>query len=72
MSIFADTNFFTNLWTSLSHSSEADRLWSGVVAGGECLLITRLVNLEFTNALQRLIYESRHGAQAVQITPEIA
>jgi predicted nucleic acid-binding protein len=72
MRCFADTNFFTNLWTNLSHSSEADLLWSGAVAAGDYLLITRLVNLEYTNALQRLLYESRHGVQAVQLTAEIA
>lgn len=72
MKVFADTNFFTNLWTSLSHSSEADQLWSEAVAVGSRVFVTRLVNLEYTNALQRLLYEARHGTQAVQITMEIA
>jgi predicted nucleic acid-binding protein len=72
MRCFADTNFFTNLWIDLSHSPEADLLWSKVVATGDCLLVTRLVNLEYTNALQRLLYEARHGVQALQVTAEIA
>jgi predicted nucleic acid-binding protein len=72
MKAFADTNFFTNLWTSLSHSAQADLLWSQAVATDVRLFVTRLVNLEYTNALQRLVYESRHGSQAVQISVEIA
>lgn len=72
MRVFADTNFFTNLWTNLSHSFEADELWSELAATGNCAFVTRLVDLEYTNALQRLLYESRHGVQAVQITTEIA
>lgn len=72
MKIFADTNFFTNLWTNLSDSAEADRLWSFAGEMELFLAVTRLVNLEYTNALQRLVYESKHGAQALNITSEIA
>ena len=72
MKVFADTNFFTNLWTNLSDWAEADQLWGLCTLEGRQVWVTRLVMLEFANALQRLVYESKHGAQSLRISPEIA
>lgn len=71
MRVFADTNFYTNLWLELAHTKQANELYQELMLAGESLPITRLIRMEFTNALQRSIYESRHGAQMIRVTPEI-
>jgi len=72
MKVFADTNYYTNLWLELSHQDEAASLYGGLLQSGGVLPVTRLVRMELTNALQRLIYESRHGTQGFRISPESA
>jgi predicted nucleic acid-binding protein len=72
MKVFADTNFFTNLWLELSHTLAAKALYSELLDSGGVLPVTRLLRMELTNALQRLIYESRHGTQGIRVSPESA
>lgn len=72
MRVYADTNFFTNVWANLTHSEEAQGLLASLVDQRGQLPVTRLVRMEFTNALQRLVYESRHGTQSIRFSPEAA
>ena len=72
MKVFADTNFYTNLWLELSHTDRAHALYDRLLKAGGFLPITRLVRMELTNALQRLVYESRHGSQGIRVSPESA
>jgi predicted nucleic acid-binding protein len=72
MRVYADTNFFTNVWATLMHSEEAQSLLTVLLNEREQLPVTWLVRVEFTNALQRLVYESRHGTQSVHLSPEAA
>lgn len=70
MKVFADTNFFTNLWLDLPFTEEAAALLGRLREERGFLPITRLLRMEFTNALQRLVYETRHGSQSLRATPE--
>jgi predicted nucleic acid-binding protein len=72
MRVFADTNFFTHLWMDLAFKSEAERLLQSLHRAGAVLPVTRMLRMELTNALQRLIYETRHGTQIVHVSPEAA
>jgi predicted nucleic acid-binding protein len=72
MRVYADTNIFTNLWIDLSHSEEAMSLIEELRGKRAKLPITRLLRMEMTNALQRLVYESRHGAQGIRVSTETA
>lgn len=72
MRVYADTNFFTNLFLRLSHGVDANLLYEKHVAGsGELIPITPLLHLEFVNAVERVVFDSRHGGQW-HITPENA
>src|SRR5436309_2862949 len=68
---YADTNFFTNSLMELAHSAAADALLL-THQKKKCppLPATWLVRWELTNALQRLVFESRHGTQHLRATPE--
>lgn len=72
MKVYADTNFFTNVWANLTESDEARSLLQSVSQSHGRLPVTRLLRMEFTNALQRLVYESRHGTQILHFSPEAA
>jgi predicted nucleic acid-binding protein len=72
MKVFADTNFFTNLWVELSQSDQANVLYRQVVLAGVRLPVTRLIRMELTNALQRLVFEARHGTQSFRVSNEMA
>jgi hypothetical protein len=72
MKVFADTNFYTNLWLELAHTDQAHALYDRLLKAGGSLPITRLVRMELTNALQRLVYDSRHGSQGLRVSPESA
>ena len=73
MTDYADTNFFVAMLITLPHSVEADaiadRIWESQV---EPLPVSRLLQMEVKNALQRLVFEARNGAQDIGITPEYA
>ncbi len=68
---YADTNFFTNWLFDLTHHSVAVSLLETHAKNG-CppLAVTWLVRLELTNALQRLVFDSRHGSQQLRVTSE--
>ncbi len=72
MKVFADTNFYTNLWLELTHTDRANALYDNLLKSGGSLPVTRLVRMELTNAFQRLVYESRHGSQGLRVSPESA
>jgi predicted nucleic acid-binding protein len=73
MIAYADTNFFTNSLLDLPHSPEADALWNSLQPNQDPPLpVTWLLRMEFTNALQRLIFETRQGTQQLRVTPESA
>ena len=72
MKVFADTNFFTCAWLDLVHTDEAMTLVSLLQGDGGTLPVTRLLRMEFTNALQRLVFEAKHGGQIVRMSPEVA
>ena len=73
MIIYADTNFFTNSLLDLAHSPAADALLESLRQDQAAPLpITWLLRMEFTNALQRLIFETRQGTQQLRVTPESA
>ena len=67
--IYADTNFFTNLWVEMSHSAEARRLSDGIESP---LPVTWLLKLEIVNALQQCVFLSRRGGLGVRLTSEHA
>lgn len=72
MKVFADTNFFTNLWVELPQHANAQSLCDRLLESTLKLQVTRLLRLELTNALQRLIFEARHGVQNLTISREMA
>jgi len=73
MTVYADTNFFTNLLVELPRSADADSLAiANREQGSMPLPVCRLLHFELINALQRLRYEAAHGAQKIRITPELA
>lgn len=72
MKIFADTNFFTSVWLDLEFTDSATSLMTGLQAGGETLPVTRLIRMEFTNALQRFVFEAKHGSQILRMSQEVA
>ena len=68
---YADTNFFTNRLLNLTHNAAADLLAeSHEMYRYPPLPVTWLLRLELTNALQRVVFESRHGSQHFRATPE--
>ena len=70
MKIYADTNFYTNLILQLSHGADARTLYDQHRANAEHPIpITPLLELEFLNAIERYVFESRHGGQW-RVTPE--
>lgn len=72
MKVFADTNFFTCAWLDLGFTDEAVSLLTSLENSGGSLPVTRLLRMEFTNALQRLVFEARHGGQILRMSPEVA
>ena len=63
MRAYADTNFFTNLFLELTFSADARLLYGRLAAGShELIPITPLLHLEFITAVQRTVFESRHGS----------
>ena len=73
MTAYADTNFFTSLLVDAPRRVEADALAAmNRERGNEPLPVPRLLHLEVINALQRLVFEARHSAQKIRVTPEIA
>ena len=73
MKVYADTNFFTNLLNELPHSDEADSLAAMLKGSGHGPLpVTMLLRMEVVNALQRLVYESKHGTQWIPVTEQSA
>lgn len=73
MIAYADTNFFTNSLLDLTHTSDADVLLESLRQSQAAPLpVTWLLRMEFTNALQRLIFETRHETQRLRVTPESA
>ena len=72
MSIYADTNFFTNSLLELPFSRDAERLMADLQESGTMLPVPLLLKMEVISALQRLVFESRTGSQSLRITPEMA
>lgn len=72
MKVFADTNFYTNLWLELPETDQAQALYDELQEAQSVLPVTRLLRLELTNAFQRLVYESRRGSQFMRVTREAA
>jgi predicted nucleic acid-binding protein len=73
MIAYADTNFFTNSLLDLAHTPDADVLLESLRQSQAAPLpVTWLLRMEFTNALQRLVFETRHGTQRLRVTPESA
>jgi predicted nucleic acid-binding protein len=72
MKVFADTNFFTNVWTDLSDSAEAHALLGAMLKQKAHFPVTRLLRMEFTNALQRLVFETYRGTQVIRVSAEAA
>jgi len=73
MIVYADTNFFTNSLLALTHTPDADALLESLRHSQAAPLpVTWLLRMEFTNALQRLVFETRHGTQQLRVTPESA
>ena len=66
MSIYADTNFFTNSLLELPFSPHAERLMVNLCGSGEVLPVPLLVKLEVTSALQRLVGGPGHHHAALQ------
>jgi len=72
MKVFADTNFFTCAWLDLEFTGLAIVLLTRLQETGGRLPVTRLIRMEFTNALQRLVFEAKHGSQILRMPPEVA
>lgn len=72
MKPYADTNFFTAAVLPLAHSKKSLHLLENHRRLElPPLPVTWLLRFEFLNALQRMIYEAHHGAQALRATPEM-
>lgn len=72
MTPYADTNFFTHLLVPLEKSAEAEALSAKLRPTKEALPVIWLIRMELTNALQRLVFQSRHEPQAYPVSPEFA
>ena len=72
MKVFADTNFFTCALLDLEFTDSAVALMSRLQESGESVPVTRLIRMEFTNALQRLVFEAKHGSQTLRMSQEVA
>jgi predicted nucleic acid-binding protein len=72
MKVFADTNFFTCAWLDLEFTESAVSLITRLQESGSALQVTRLIRLEFTNALQRLVFEAKHGSQILRMSQDVA
>ena len=72
MKVFADTNFFTCAWLDLEFTDSAASLMTRLQESGVSLPVTRLIRMEFTNALQRLVFEAKHGSQILRMPREVA
>src|SRR5258706_13157763 len=72
MKPYADTNFFTNIHLDLPQTEQADELLTQISALSNNLLpVTWLIRLEYANALERFVFETRKGANH-RVTPESA
>lgn len=72
MNVYADTNLLIQLYLDLDGTGRArDILYGPDIQPEWPLPITRLLDLEFRNALQRLVFESGRGGQW-RITAEAA
>ena len=70
MKLYADTNFFTNLYLRFSHSAEAKQLLAEFLASSASAVpVPPLLWVEVRNALERAVFESRHGSPW-RVTPE--
>ena len=72
MKVFADTNFFTCALLDLECTDSAASLMTHLGENGESLPVTRLIRMEFTNALQRLVFEAKHGSQILRMSQDLA
>ena len=73
MKAYADTNVFTAAHLQLENTAVALLLLEELrTSHSPPLPVTALIRMEFTNALQRLVFESRKGNQSLRITPEHA
>ncbi len=72
MKAYADTNFFTSLFCPGPHEAEAKRLHRLAIGASLIYPVTTLGRLEFINALQHVVFSTRHGVPGVTSTPEMA
>lgn len=72
MKAYADTNFFISLFCPGPHAVEARRLHSNAIEASQSYPVTILGRLEFVNALQQVVFSTRHGVPGVTSTPEMA
>ena len=72
MKNYADTNFFTAVFADIDSTATATSLFDELRRRGELLPVTRLLRMEYTNAMERLVFESRRGQQGLRVTPENA
>ena len=73
MKPYADTNFLTALFCGGAHGEQAAATHKAAEARRiGPLPVTPMLSLEFINALQQLVFLSRHGVQNLRFTPEIA
>jgi predicted nucleic acid-binding protein len=72
MKYYVDTNFLVRMYLGLPGCEEAVEILNSR-SGRRAwpLPVTRLLRLEITNAMQRLVFESRSGGQW-RVTPESA
>ncbi|NOX98184.1 MAG: type II toxin-antitoxin system VapC family toxin [Verrucomicrobia bacterium] len=72
MRVYIDTNLLVRLYLNLDGTGQAhELLFQKEIKTTWPLLVTDLLACEFTNALQRLVYESKHTGQW-RVTPESA
>ena len=70
MKSYADTNFFTNYYLELAEGERARELLNHLAPHNHLLSITWLLHLEYANALERMVFETRQGGQRYRATPE--
>ena len=73
MKPYADSIVFTAVHLQLENTAAALTLLEELrMSRSSPLPVTRLIQMEFANALQRLVFEARKGNQRLRITPEHA
>ncbi len=72
MTVYADTNFFSNAYLELTHQGEAEELAGRLRDfGAPAFQVTWLVRFELINTLQNAVFLTRSKVPGISVTPEM-